>query len=385
MITSLNPDQRPGMMILQRELEMAKAAVLYAESVEMLSLARQIVNDLRAPGDGPDSNVILGVLESLDDEAPRNPGSGGRNPEVHRQKLKIIRALVAGPRDSLDPEMQEQLSTFLEAIEVGRTAESEAQIRDRTDQMYTVTGAAELDLAFRTGQLRYNNRVRFDSDFETLMADYEHQVQRYLEDPQTCVLVDDPSASLVRAMIDEGDVKMPPRSVANAGEAALGTGFLSRLPTFPTAPMAQILEVKDGLAEPLGRYRRKVTDLRSHLLTGPFDQHIDAEINNVWRTEVEPAVAEIRLAIADHALGKELIRAAGADVKQFAQGSLLTGGLAILTANAFDLTAAVTASIGVGSAAAAATVNALMQRKKGGAQARANDLYYLHAVDQGLE
>ena len=74
-------------------------------------------------------------------------------------------------------------------------------------------------------------------------------------------------------------------------------------------PMDEVLDLRRNLDELLGRYRRRISHLRGELRTDPFDEHIQAEIDAVWRTEVEPAVGEIRQAMSEHRLVKEQLRA----------------------------------------------------------------------------
>jgi hypothetical protein len=75
------------------------------------------------------------------------------------------------------------------------------------------------------------------------------------------------------------------------------------------------------LDKPLSRYRRKVSHLRGDLRTEPFDEHVEAEVDALWRAEVDPALSEIRQAMADHGLVRELIRTFGGDLSSFARGA----------------------------------------------------------------
>jgi hypothetical protein len=258
-------------------------------------------------------------------------------------------------------------------------------MREVAGRMRAESGASELDVAFRSGLVRYNTRVPISGDNDAVIAAFTREVKLYLQDPLKFVLLDSLTASLVRSMISEGLVDVPKRSMANAGEALLGTGFLNKLPTLPLATMAQVLEVRDELEDPLTKYRRKVTDLRSHLLTGPFDAHADAEVHGIWRSEVDPAVSEIRQAMADHTLSKELLREAGQDLAQFVGGTFTRGGVIVLAANTLDVNAVLTTGLAAASASIPIVARALSSRKKARDTAKGNDLYYLYAVDQKLQ
>ena len=92
----------------------------------------------------------------------------------------------------------------------------------------------------------------------------------------------------------------------------------------------------------------------------------------------------IRQAMADHGLIRELIRAFGGDLSDFVKGSWLPAGLAIFSADVFNLSTAVTAAVAAGSAVTPSVAKSLIARGNGMAEARAHDLYYLYEVDRRL-
>jgi hypothetical protein len=147
--------------------------------------------------------------------------------------------------------------------------------------------------------------------------------------------------------------------------------------------MDELLELRRDLDEPLGRYRRKVSSLRSELQTGPFDENINAEVEAIWRLNIAPEIADIRKAMADHGLVREFIKAAGGDITSLVKGTL-GAGIGVITANAFDLGTTISAGITAGGAIGPPAVGALIARYERRSEARANDLYYLYEIDRRL-
>lgn len=374
-------------MNLHGDVALAKAAALYADSIEILSLGQQAVQSLADFSGGPDEN-ILALMTSLDDKTLQHL-AGGSDPAQLRQAVALIGQLDPAQLQALSrtsPELA-GLEGFADVLRQSRDQMTTSMqgMRDVVERMRAESGASELDVAFRSGLVRYNTRVPVSGDNDAVIAAFTREVKLYLQDPLKFVLLDSLTASLVRSMISEGLVDVPKRSIANAGEALLGTGFLNKLPTLPLATMAQVLEVREELEDPLTKYRRKVTDLRSHLLTGPFDAHADAEVHGIWRSEVDPAVSEIRQAMADHTLSKELLREAGQDLAQFVGGTFTRGGVIVLAANTWDVNAVLTTGLAAASASIPIVARALSSRKKARDTAKGNDLYYLYAVDQKLQ
>ncbi len=372
---------------LHGDVALAKAAALYADSIEILSLGQQAVQSLADFSGGPDEN-ILALMTSLDDKTLQHL-AGGSDPAQLRQAVALIGQLDPAQLQALSrtsPELA-GLEGFADVLRQSRDQMTTSMqgMRDVVERMRAESGASELDVAFRSGLVRYNTRVPVSGDNDAVIAAFTREVKLYLQDPLKFVLLDSLTASLVRSMISEGLVDVPKRSIANAGEALLGTGFLNKLPTLPLATMAQVLEVREELEHPLTKYRRKVTDLRSHLLTGPFDAHADAEVHGIWRSEVDPAVSEIRQAMADHTLSRELLREAGQDLAQFVGGTFTRGGVIVLAANTLDVNAVLTTGLAAASASIPVVARALSSRKKARDTAKGNDLYYLYAVDQKLQ
>lgn len=382
-----SPSSGGGQVNLHGDVALAKAAALYADSIEILSLGQQAVQSLADFSGGPDEN-ILALMTSLDDKTLQHL-AGGSDPAQLRQAVALIGQLDPAQLQALSrtsPELA-GLEGFADVLRQSRDQMTTSMqgMREVAGRMRAESGASELDVAFRSGLVRYNTRLPISGDNDAVIAAFTREVKLYLQDPLKFVLLDSLTASLVRSMISEGLVDVPKRSMANAGEALLGTGFLNKLPTLPLATMAQVLEVRDELEDPLTKYRRKVTDLRSHLLTGPFDAHADAEVHGIWRSEVDPAVSEIRQAMADHTLSKELLREAGQDLAQFVGGTFTRGGVIVLAANTLDVNAVLTTGLAAASASIPIVARALSSRKKARDTAKGNDLYYLYAVDQKLQ
>jgi hypothetical protein len=122
----------------------------------------------------------------------------------------------------------------------------------------------------------------------------------------------------------------------------------------------------------LMRYRRKVSHLRGELQTRPFDQHIEAEVDSVWPNEIDPAIVEMRQAMADHGLVREILRSISGILGDFVTGIGLPAGLTVFSANMLDLNTALSTGLTGAAPTIAKPVN---NRQAGRAEARAHDLY----------
>ena len=286
-----------------------------------------------------------------------------------------------------DSEMK-QLAEIADKLDESRETVDSAMtgLRKLTETMRVDSGLAEIELAVAKKLLRFNDQVPLDLGSDGVIGAFIDQLKRYLLDPTKFVLLDRAPHHWCDPSVDEGLVRPPQRSVSNASEAVLGTGFINQhVPAFTRPPMDELVDLRNDLDEPLGRYRRKVSSLRSELQTGPFDEHINAEVGALYRTQVKPAIDEIRQAMADHGFARELLSGLVDDLSKFVKGSMVpAGGVTLIASNAFDVSTAVTAGLSATAAITPTAAKALKARHEGRAAARAHDLYYLYEADRRL-
>jgi hypothetical protein len=235
-----------------------KASLLYADTVEVLSLGNQVVREMNKFAAG-DANNMWALLGALDDDTLRHLGPD-LGVDTFRQVLPLLAADPAALRAfaSLDPEMA-QLGELADMLDQSKEQanSSMAEMRQVTEQMRVDSGVAELETVLDQKLVRFNENVTLGEDTDAVIGSFIDELKRYLEDPTRFVLLDATIASLARSLINEGHVRLPVRAVSNASEAVLGTGILARLPAFPAAPLDEVVNLRRDLDEPLGCYRRK--------------------------------------------------------------------------------------------------------------------------------
>lgn len=371
---------------MHHELELVKAALLYADDVEVLSLGNQLIREINQFTAG-DPQSLYDLLGSLPDETLQAMGAH-EDIELYRQMLAMIPTMdpdALRAMASIDPSMA-QLSEFADVLDTTReqAKSSMAEMKALTEQMRIDSGVAEIQRALDSKLLKFNDNIDLGGENDSVIQSFMHELKRYLQDPTKFVLLDATVASLAKSMIDEGLVQAPARSLSNATEAVLGAGFIARLPAFTDPPVDEIIDLRRDLDETLGRYRRRVSELRGEIQTGPFDEHVEAEVDSVFRNEVIPAITAIRLAMADHSLVRELLRTLGFTLTDFAKGVATPAAVGLISANVLDLGNAVASGL-TGAAAVGQTVaTATLARNQGKASAEAHDLYYLYEVERRL-
>lgn len=159
---------------------------------------------------------------------------------------------------------------------------------------------------------------------------------RLMSEPGSYPIFDADTGSLLRGLVREGKVTPGAVQARRAQHVGTASGLLGRLPNFPTASLQEIVEIRGELSTLLRNFRRSVQRLTEGVATNPVVDpgEFGAEIDEVWRFEVEPSMGELRQAIRDNKYHSQLARAAGDN----AWATAATVALAV--ANTGDLAAA---------------------------------------------
>lgn len=356
---------------LARDVELVKASVLYADEIELVSIGAVMLAGM-AEWAGSD-NAAMTLISSLDDQT-LGMLSGGSMPDNWRETL----ALLSHPAVAGMPEVAPILAQWREM-----TQQSQAEIARVAEEQLVASGAEELLPAISTGLVTLSHAGFSDGqgDTDALMENWLLLLKRLLVDPKTRLVLDDEVGSLAGAMIREGHVDPSRLALRHAGEAAVGSGLIARLPAFPQAPLDEILDLRDDLARPLIRYRAAVVRLSDRLTAGPFEPDLADEIHDLWAADVQPALADIDDGLHEHGLVKEIARAARDDVKELVGGgaALYVGFAGLASMNDWIAATAGVAAAAVGAAAKGHAGHAREQQAL-----KRQDLFYLYELNRRL-
>jgi hypothetical protein len=370
---------------LATDVELVRASILYADEIELVSLGAVMIAGVVQFAASDESN-LLSLMSSLDDETIRSLGGGGL-PDNWREILPIATAAM-----QLDPSLLRRLpggdqidqGFFEHQRELRRGLDDAAgQLRTTAQNLLVQSGGDELLPALEAGIVKLSpSGFAEDGDTDATIKGWVKLLKTLLRDPTTRLLFDDQVGDLVRSLVGEGQVEPHRLTLKHAGEAAVGSGLIARLPTLPQAPVDELLDLRRDLEPPLARYRAAVSRLANQLVFRAFDPESAAEIDDLWTREVAPALMEIEEGFAEHSLVREVARTLGADLKiLIREGAALYIGLGTLAS--VDEWIAATAAVAGPAAQAAARAAAA-----GGAARRelqGRELYYLYEVNRQLQ
>ena len=391
-IATTPQSSREDRRALDQDVELTKAALLYADEVEIVSLGVSMFDELRQVIDAGELGGY-GLLASLDDATivylAERGGSNGTLPPDWRETLGAALSIDPGLVEAFGVEGAEELRQLQEAA-----AEHGREMQQAMTELLEQNGATELVTAVKAGAVAIAE-LGFSSGTTLRPADLDPSdatdVQMWnwidalvtrLTDKKTRLLFDRQAGDLVQSMLAAGLIPSNPQGLRLAAQAALGAGFTERLPAFPMAKMDELLDLRKELRLPLARYRGAVVRFSKHMPQA-VGSDLDFEVEQLWQETVGPALLGLQDEMADHGLVRELARSL--DVKDIRNFGHWTAGTYITVASTTALDALTTGLIAT-AAGGAATValEAVRARRAGQAGPKASEFYYLYEANRQL-
>jgi hypothetical protein len=367
-----SPSSHAGGPVLDRDIELVKAALLYADEVELVSPGAAMLGSVAALAGGG-MPALLEMFSALDDETLGYLNQGKAMPENFREMLPLL-PIIMDPDVARLAGIEDDATRFTTEFD-----EIQTQLNEVAENLMSTAGADELVPALEAGLLTLDTAGIDAADTDAMVERFVGIIEQRLRDARRKVLFDAETASLAQALVAESDADHRP-GLKRAGQAAVGSGLISRLPAFPNAPMDELLDLRTDLAGPLTRYRASALDLSSHL-NPALGEELESQVDDLWAAKVAPALLEIEETLSDHSLVRELAKRATSDVK-----ALLAGGAGVymgVTAAA-SLPAAATVLAGAALGTAPVVGQSAWTTADAQRAAKRHELFYLYETNRRL-
>lgn len=379
---------------LSAAMPLVKPALLYADRVTVLSPVAWMLNDVTKLADVEDPVQQVEIMLSIMEQVPELTGQVKVPPNLRDllpvlvKNRRLLRALakVAGSELEIDA-----LYSSLEQI-----AESWRDFRPALEQVHDRLGTAELSRAIdrklvtvedlgtvgRTDALASSlNAVTggpVDDLFEQVLGGFLAGALDAMADRKTLPLLDADASGLMRAFDAELGSGAAPDGGARSREIGAVAVLAGFLPYFTEMPVDEIVGLRRELSVPLVRFRAAMALMSREVDSRPLDDEFEAEIAQRWRSDVEPALLEIRETLAEHGLLRQVASIAFGDPRRL----MLESGAVI--AATLSPQHVVQGAIAAGLAAAVPATDlglrAVRERQRGRDAARRNEFYFLHRV-----
>lgn len=370
---------------LGRDLRLVRAAIMYADHVQLISPGAQMIQQIAPLGNATGLDAAV-MLKALDDETIAYLSGGDGFPEGWQEMLDLLMSFDADGWVGLGELSGTDLSELGE-IRQGMDAaftEAAAELRATITDLVDVSGYPEMLAAERAGLLTLTPMPVLGTDTDELVRHHVDRLKRLMRKGKNVHLVlDEDTAGLARAMHDEGKITVTESAANRMKRALTSEGLLDRLPAFPDTPLDELIDMRNDLTEPLTRYRREVDDLSRTIANGPLNDDIRDEIGDLYENQVAPALDDLREQYAEHGLAREAARGLLMDVKAFVYA--IGSPAAVLGVAEAAHLSAVSQAVLTGGAVGAVTgqqaISAAIKTRDARRKVRSAGLYYLLEID----
>lgn len=272
---------QPALTTIDKELQYIKSALLYADKIILISPLAYMYTQLTTGGANFDERRIIKLLKWI------LPMCREREPDIYREGMDVVdqlsRLMYSKQYKSIPVlkkiELRNQLKGFMEEMD------------DSFIKMMGESQTAELNLLLKSGKLVLQK-------FEHNLADVNGCVSEYFgfltKSVKTSIpFFDEASNSLMRTAMNSKIISLSESEKKKITHAGLSDNLIQRLPSFDTASVDEIIDIRKGLDGPLIRFRSKVLSYAESIQSLPWDDDFEYECSMLYDKDVAPAVQEI--------------------------------------------------------------------------------------------
>lgn len=359
----VTPQTKPnGQPSLADELRLLRSSLLYADHIDLVAPSASWLIDFR-PLRGVNVNNLWLTIPSLPLETLRRITPDDLDPV---QIPKTMRALRVRPVN--DPERRECERLWRAAL---------PQVAKTISEVFDSHEAQEIEMALDAGSVSMISKgTRFEDPIDQQVFWFRDRLTEALNDPGTHMLLDGPTTDFLRDSEAYPD-GLPAVAATRSRHAAVGTGLVEQLPTFPDAPMDHVLEAREELAEGRDKYRASAKHLADKLESSALDATLPSDIKELWLDEVRPSLEDLRRSVSKTRVARETGK------------RLITEGfglptMAVAVANLPDLAALLPSTTAAAGAVVRVAAAGISEAVKARSAVRQHDLVYLLDVDRKL-
>ena len=347
-----------GFFDFGRELELLKAALLYADRVKLVSVGASFMAALDDLGSLNKERRIALLRKHLPQMEP------GATPEQLENTYKLMEAVGGASRAARAARRRFGPQDLF----AGRRVLDEGwqKMRNFVEEQFRAVGGDGFREALRSGlvELHPFTHISGEGFMDMSMAselgnpvdmhedetyeEYADRVFAAVQDARTYPLFDDVTGGMVAEAARKGLILPSKGAVARGRHGGLSGDLLRRLPLFERATVPEVLDIRRDLSEHLDAFREAVAGFAETIGPASWDQDFAEEAERVFRERVAPTVRQIEHAVDENRSLKGLslrfgpLAAAGtaSSLNAFVGSGSVLGSLALLAAGVYQGVAA---------------------------------------------
>lgn len=374
---------------LQEEVRLVRAALLYADKIELVSPVLAMVRGMDELGASDDPRVCVEMMKMLasTEFGASKLAPAGKDVSELITAMEGLAALESLPRDRRRDLPGTTRSQVQEMVGGWRTVRQKfhEKMAAEAERNWKKFGASDIAAAIDDGLVLIpDGALPADDEGEFSQELFVTNLVEALSSPGKNVLFDDEMRRMVSLMVKEGYLQPEAISMERTLRASMGTGLLARLPTFPQATFSAIKACRGELREPLTRYRISLDNYRAMLTSDAYSSGLEADLDDLYRDSVVPTLTDLQGQLSESSLVQEAAKLLVRSPRDVAQG--IAGPVMMTFAGAqMDWSGVVTATTALSAGTIGAVGKAALDRRARMEHARQHELYYMLAVNGELE
>lgn len=345
---------------LQRELKIIKAALLYADKVNICSPKIWMENDLYI------SNKLT-PFEKIDFLIST---AGRIQPDSMEIFLKYKELKKIKHRTSMQIQICQKIEQGLEQI--WNQVRSEALEKEEYKNM------CELEKAVKIGLVEITKFKSVKKENDDIINQYLNNITEAVTHGHTFPMFDDDTSDLFSYALKEGVVNVSDIATKRSRSIGLAAYLLEKLPVFETATIQEILDIRKELEKPIVHFRAGMINFSEAISSAPWDNDFSAEAEIILHQKVRPAVLEIEESVRTNSFMREFAR----NILDKPLGIPAGTGIALLISNSSSLPDILTQSLGIGIPTATVAYDAYKNWKEEKTHIEQNQVYLYYKANK---
>lgn len=271
----------PELTSIDKELQYIKSALLYADQIFLISPISYMYTQLSSQTSTFDERKIIKGLKYL------FPLCKDRDPKTYHDGMTMVNELSSI-----------MFSKRYKAIPMIKKLEFRSQLKSCIQQLDTkcteLLGECqigELNALLTSGKVVLKKFEHSLSDVDGTVSEFFIQLTKSIK--SSFPLFDETSNHLMQAAVEARVVNLNESEKRKIIHAGVSDNLIQRLPSFDSASVDEILDIRKELNDPLVRFRSKVQSYSENIQAVPWNDDFENECSLLYYQEVAPAILEI--------------------------------------------------------------------------------------------
>jgi len=281
---------------LEHDLQLIKAALLYADKVEVCSPMGNLIHSINSVRKLAKSSSFPDKIKLLDKILEYNFG----RPEL-ANFLKALKLLDSKKHLNKDEILIKK--KFVKEID-----KIYVDFQQKDFEMSEGDQIKDILRLYENGLIDYYFfNVEKENINEFLLEQFSNFISKAINDPYSYALLDDLSGRFIDTQISSGVLKISPSDIEKNKQVSLASHLFERLPNFDLASIDEIIDIRTELSSYLTKFRASMIELGDQIKNSPWSGEFVKDTEKIFRKNIQPSIAEIEEVIKTKTYLKALV------------------------------------------------------------------------------